>query len=194
MKKAVRLPYLAVSALSLGVVGLATFTPIANAAVQTSTKNSTFTVNVTEGAGIDPNDKAGATSTLANVSLNLAARTTGVVTAGGSIYNNTGAAGTLTVKDQDADTNLVGDNGTIPTKAGKLAAATASWGIAKGSVAADSDDFRSMVAKDAENGIDVAPAATTGKQNFVVTYGASSGDSQAGSYANTVVYTFTAGK
>lgn len=193
MKKAVRLPYLAVSALSLGVVGLATFTPIANAAVQTSTQNSTFTVNVTEGAGIDPNDKGGATSTLANVSLNLAARQTGVVTAGGSIYNNTGTAGTLTVKDQDADTNLTGTAGNIPTKAGKLAAGTASWGIAKGTAAADAD-FTAMVGKDAANGIDVAPTATTGKQNFVVTYGASSGDAQTGNYADTVVYTFTAGK
>ena len=192
MKKAVRLPYLAVSVLSLGVVGLAGFAPVVNAAPTTVTQPSTFTVNIAEGVGIDPADKPdGVDSALANVSLNLNARTTGVVTTGGSILNNTGVAATVTVEDADDNTNLVNGANNIPTKAGVLNATTASWGIQKG-VAKVTD---ALVAVPAKGGaaIDVAPTNTTGKQNFTVTYGASSGDAVKGSYKDTLTYTMTAG-
>lgn len=202
MKKTAKLPFLAVSALSLGVVGLSTLAPIAHAD-PSNTLDSVFTVHVEDGAGIDPNPDPSKrpeglddnnSDNIANVNLTLKPVSTGARMAWGAVVNTTGNAGTLTVTDKDADLNLkAGDNKQIApiAKTGKLNTTTASWGLFVGKGDATSD-FSPVPAAGAQ-GL-VIDNNITGSKSFVVTYGASSDNATGrGDYTDTLVYTYTPG-
>ena len=127
---------LAVSALSLGVVGLATFTPVVSAADTTFTGDATVTVKVdsTIGmGGIDPDDVIpGQDNSVDMSAYNI---DFGTVKAGADIVedsadiamqNNTGKAGTLTLKA--ANTSLTGVTPTNTIATGVPTKGTSAWG------------------------------------------------------------------
>lgn len=169
---------LAVSALSLGVVGLATFTPVVNAVESTKTATITVTVNGTLGiteaqdvtvAAMNADDMKEGSHTV---------KTT----------NNTGTNATLTVKDADADTNLVGatPSNTIATNA-TIAKGTSAWGV-KGGL---QGEYAAMPASNAA-GLSLYTGNDTNKETGV-TYGVSTSTTQAAdTYTDQVQYTFTA--
>ena len=181
---------LAVSALSLGVVGLATFTPMVNAAPTTFTGNATVTVKVdsTIGmGGIDPDDVIpGQDNTVDMSAYNI---DFGTVKAGADIaedsadiamQNNTGKAGTLTLKA--TDTSLTGATPTNTIPAGVPAKGTSAWGY-------KTDGAYQAVTT---GGAQIASDAGTGPSNKNVTFGLSTAKTQAAdTYNGAVTYVYT---
>ena len=180
---------LAVSALSLGVVGLATFTPMVNAAPTTFTGNATVTVKVdaTIGMGdIDPGDvKPGQDNTVDMSAYNI---NFGTVKAGADIVekgvdiamqNNTGKAGTLTLKA--TNTSLTGSaSNSIP--AGTPAKGKSAWGY-------KTDGAYQAVTT---GGAQIANDSGTGPSSKHVTFGLSTADTQAAdTYNGAVTYVYT---
>ena len=180
---------LAVSALSLGVVGLATFTPIVNAAPTTFTGNATVTVKVdsTIGmGGIDPDDVIpGQDNTVDMSAYNI---NFGTVKAGADIVeegvdiamqNNTGKNGTLNLKA--TNTSLTGSaSNSIP--AGVPAKGTSAWGYKTDS------DYQAVTT----GGAQIASDAGTGPSSKHVTFGLSTADTQAAdTYNGAVTYVYT---
>ena len=180
---------LAVSALSLGVVGLATFTPMVNAAPTTFTGNATVTVKVdaTIGMGdIDPGDvKPGQDNTVDMSAYNI---NFGTVKAGADIVednaniamqNNTGKAGTLTLKA--TNTSLTGSaSNSIP--AGVPTKGRSAWGY-------KTDGAYQAVTT---GGAQIANDSGTGPSHKNVTFGLSTADTQAAdTYKGTVTYVYT---
>ena len=181
---------LAVSALSLGVVGLATFTPMVNAASTTFTGNATVTVKVdsTIGmGGIDPDDVIPGQDNPVDMSaynINF-----GTVKAGADIVedsadiamqNNTGKAGTLTLKA--ANTSLTGVTPTNTIAAGVPAKGKSAWGY-------KTDGAYQAVST---TGAQIANDSGTGPSHKNVTFGLSTADTQAAdTYKGTVTYVYT---
>ena len=181
---------LAVSALSLGVVGLATFTPVVNA-VDPATSDATISVQVVGTAGIGGGDTGAESLNVTLDSINAGEMGEKASVAIRTV-NNTSGTGTLTLADKDADTSLTG----VTTPTNKILAGTdvragnSAWGV-KGE-----DLGSSYVAMPASTGEALNVGDDTdkvdGEEEFNLTYGVSTSDTQAAdTYTDTVTYTFT---
>lgn len=175
---------LAVSALSLGVVGLATFTPVVSAV--TSSGNATITANVQGSLGVGVDDVTGGAQSLDVTFDTMNANDMKTKSSTISTTNNTGTAATLTVKDTDDNASLVSGDDSIPTGT-TIAKGTSNWGI---SVNNDSTYAAMPISTAAGLPIGSDEAATA--KDFSVTYGVSTNATQAeGIYTDEVTYTFT---
>lgn len=177
---------LAVSALSLGVVGLATFTPLTYAA---TTQDATITVTVEGQIGIGNED--GTALTGMDVSYTLLAndvkqdQTRTIKTT-----NNTQNNLTLSVKSKEGDASLTGANpeNKIPTGT-NIAAGTSAWGIKGG----DLSNWTAVPAASA-GGLEIGTDASRedGVETFDITYGVSTNATQpVDKYTDTITYTIS---
>ena len=174
---------LAVSALSLGVVGLATFTPVVNAVSSNANANVSVTISGTLGVG---NDESGSAQSLDVAFGSIAAGE--VKTVGTTIRttNNTGTAATLTVKDADTETALASGGNKIPAGA-TIQAGTPAWGISVN----NDDTYAAMPSSDG-GGLTIGSDGAATSHSFAVKYGLSTSATQAaGTYTDQIVYTFT---
>ena len=155
---------LAVSALSLGVVGLASL-------------------------GVGVNDEDG---TEQNLDVTIPAMTgndmkfqkTTI-----STTNNTGNEATLSVKDFNETTALTSGLNTIPTigAEGALSAGTSAWGIS-----VNNDDTYVAMPASTESALPIGSDGAATAKDFNVTYGVSTSATQAtGTYTDQIVYSFT---
>lgn len=187
MKKSV---LLAVSAMSLGLVGAAAFTPVVSAESDPASQEQTISVKVNGTLGIGGGSGAVGTPQCidmttdaidANSAKESAEQTVGVT-------NNTGASATLTVTDKDENTNLVSDaNGTIPTAgAASLTAGTSGWGFKGGQVA----EYTAMPANSGK-ALTVYTGSDTQKDTSVKIKVSTSTTQAAGTYKDTISYTLT---
>lgn len=190
MKKSV---LLAVSAMSLGLVGVAAFTPVVSAESAPASQDQTISVKVNGTLGIGGGSGAVGTpqgidmttdAIDANSAKESAEQTVGVT-------NNTGASATLTVTDKDDDTNLVSDtNDTnkIPTAddGASLTAGTSGWGFKGGLVA----EYTAMPAKSGK-ALTVYKGSDTQKDISVKIKVSTSTTQAAGTYTDTISYTLT---
>ena len=179
---------LAVSALSLGVVGLATFTPVVNAVTSgndTVTVTAKVSSNLTIGGEpIQPNveDQDFNFSTLAvdfgEVAPNATA-TEQVKTV--AINNNSGHGGVLTV----TGTDLTGSNNDTIPAAASVVAGTSGWSVKKTAGGSWLDISGGKTANvDSDTG--------TGSKEYSVTYGLGTDTAQAaGTYNGSATYTYT---
>lgn len=179
---------LAVSALSLGVVGLATFTPLAYAA--TTTQDATITVKVEGQIGIGNED--GTALGDMNVNYTLSAndikddQTHTIKTT-----NNTDKNLTLTVKSKEGDASLTGANPENKIPAGtNIKAGTSAWGIKGGNLS----DWTAVPASNAGTALEIGNDADRvgGVKAFEITYGVSTNATQpVDTYTDTITYTVT---
>lgn len=186
--------FLAVSALSLGVVGLAGFAPIINADATTSTTNATITVDVQGGLGIGTGDGAnsqvGTDKTLSALNVNFGSINTHAAAEKSvevAMTNNTGNTATMTLKDADKNTNLVSGGNTIPTNA-SISEGSSAWGVK-----VDTGAYQAMPASNG-TAINVLSSNGTTETNIkaTVSYKVSTSSTQAkGTYTDTVKYTAT---
>ena len=188
---------LAVSALSLGVVGLATFTP-AVSAVTSMTGDATVTVNVdsqlaiggeTLHPGQEDQDDNGAFNALSvdfgTVAANqVASEQTKEI----AIQNNSGKGGALTISAADA--NLTNADGVhkIPSTATAPAAGTSTWGVKSDMTGGTAGAWKAVSSSPVTLGTDTGE----GQTSYEVTYGLSTSASQvSGKYNGSVTYTYT---
>ena len=188
---------LAVSALSLGVVGLATFTPVVNA-VTSMTGDATVTVNVssqlaiggqTITGGQEDQDDHGAFEALSvdfgTVDANqVASEQTKSV----AVQNNSGKDGALTISAADANlTNADGEH-TIPSTATAPVAGTPTWGVKSTMNGGTAGAWKAVSSSPVTLGTD----AGEGQTSYEVTYGLSTSAAQvSGKYNGSVTYTYT---
>jgi len=180
---------LAVSALSLGVVGLATFTPVVNAATST-TGDASVRVHIQEALAIGETPITPGTPdqsvdmSMMNVDFGnikageVATKQTKTV----SINNNSGHAGILTIK---ADSPNLSDSSshTIPAGA-TIQAGTSAWGYSLDGGAT----YKAVTTEPAELGRDSGAERKT----YTVDFGLSTAETQAsGDYNGTVTYNYT---
>lgn len=184
---------LAVSALSLGLVGLSTFVPVANATYST---NGDAVVKVVVGDAFGIGTKDASASAWENATANVDFGTIGVNAKADDVaktiytLNNSGSPATLTLADKDTETALVDAKTTKKIETGTgVAAGTSAWGVKLPSVS----NYSKMPATG-------EPALTVGtnasgdesSKSFMVTYGVSTSATQAaGTYTDTVTYSFT---
>lgn len=183
---------LAVSALSLGLVGLSTFVPVVNAAYSTSgdaevkvVVNEAFGIGTAEVKDASTWDTATANVDFGTIGVNAKAKDVAK-----TIYtlNNSGSTATLTLADKDAETALVDGTKRIETGTG-VAAGTSAWGVKLPSAS----DYSKMPAT-GETALTVGTNASgdESSKSFMVTYGVSTSATQAaGTYTDTVTYSFT---
>ena len=176
---------LAVSALSLGVVGLATFTPLAYAA--TTTQDATITVTVEGQIGIGNEDG----TALSDMDVNYTLSANDVKqdqTRTIKTTNNTGNDLTLTVKSKADDASLIGANPGNKIPAGtNIAAGTSAWGIKGGKLS----NWTAVPAASA-GGLEIGNDASRvdGVETFEITYGVSTNATQpVDTYKDTITYT-----
>ena len=180
---------LAVSALSLGVVGLATFTPVVNAVdPATSTATVTVSINGTLGVGGGEEGTPDWGENALDVTFSMKANDFQEKSSTVNVSNNTGTAARVTLQDADSDTNLGGSGeatgSNIPAVASP-AKGTSGWGVKVGEGA-----YRAMPANGG-TAIEVG-SADGGVDSFTVTYGVgTSADQASGSYTDDVIYTVT---
>ena len=178
---------LAVSALSLGVVGLASFAPVASAV------NANVNMTVTGGGGIvDPgsgngNTGNGVTTTLVDlgeIGPNSVTddKTKGAATV--SAYNNNEGF-TITMKANSADAALVSGDNKIPTGA-DIEAGKSAWGYKL-----EDGAYKAVPNNTAENGGDtVVSSEAAGTATANLKFKASTDTSaKQGAYTATIVYT-----
>lgn len=122
-----------------------------------------------------------------------------------TVYTNNATGYALTLKDKDADTDLVNANGaTIPaTAATSLTAGTAAWGYkvfsqhgnnaGEGAQATGNTEWLAVPASSASGAaISNLGTKTSGGDQTIVDYGvATAADQATGIYADTIVYTAT---
>lgn len=175
---------LAVSALSLGVVGLATFTPLTYAA---TTQDTTITVTVEGQVGIGNEDG----SALEDMDVNYTLSANDVKqdqTRTIKTTNNTGNDLTLTVKSKADDASLTGANPENKIPAGtNIVAGTSAWGIKGG----DLSNWTAVPAASA-GGLEIGNDASrvNGVETFKITYGVSTDATQpVDTYKGTITYT-----
>lgn len=170
---------LAVSALSLGVVGLAMCTPVVSAISET--QDATITVNVAGTLGI-----GNATPGALNVNINMNANDIKTQVSNIATTNNTGSTATLTVKDKDASTDLsAGAGKTIPTGT-NVVKGTSTWGIKVGA-----GSYQAMP-NNAGTAISIGNDGGATTKSYAVTYGVSTSPTQAaGTYTDQIAYTLT---
>ena len=188
---------LAVSALSLGVVGLATFTPVVSA-VTSMTGNATVAVNVnsqlaiggtTLQPGQEDQDDNGAFEALSvdfgTVDANaVASEQTKPI----AIQNNSGKDGALTISAADANlTNADGEH-KIPSTATAPVAGTPTWGVKSDMTGGTAGAWKAVSSSPVTLGTDTGEGQTT----YNVTYGLSTSATQvSGKYNGSVTYTYT---
>ena len=189
---------LAVSALSLGVVGLATFTPVVSAVAQTTaTGDATVTATVNSTLGIGTGDvNEGQSNT---VDMHAYDITFGAVDAGEkatevsrtiTMQNNTGRDGNLTVKSSTDDTEggfgvLRSGANTITSSATAPVAGTSTWGYYL-------DEASTTWKAVTETGESIHTDAGTGPSEQKITFGMSASNTQAsGTYTGDITYTYT---
>lgn len=185
--------FLAVSALSLGVVGLAGFAPVINAATPSSTSTATVSVTVEGGLGLGTSEENAQVGNVANSALdvNLGTISNNAVSADQkktvAVTNNTTSGVTVTLQDNDTDTSLKNGANAIPTGT-DITAGKSAWGV---KIAGDSS-FRAMPSSTG-TAITVIDTNATGTQTKDVTYKVSTNASQApGNYSDVVKYTASA--
>ena len=190
---------LAVSALSLGVVGLATFTPVVNAESGLS-GNASVSVTIASELGIGGTDitpgqvKPGQDSAFSTLNVNFGEITAGEVAVEGgtsadasftktlSVMNNSGFGGTLNVQGSALHSEATGAED-IPVGT-NITAGVSNWGIKK----ADEGSWLD-ISTSANLGSDTGKG---GDITYKVTYGLSTKDTQvAGQYNGTATYTYT---
>ena len=174
---------LAVSALSLGVVGLATFTPMVSA-IDSAPATVSVTIEGSLGVGVDGDD--GSTQTLDVTFDNMSANDMKTKPATISTTNNTGQAATLSVKDSDATTALTSGDNTIPTNT-NVKAGVSAWGIS-----VNNDATYAAMPANTESALPIGSDEAATAKDFNVTYGVSTSATQAtGTYTDQIVYSFT---
>lgn len=174
---------LAVSALSLGVVGLATFTPVVNAI---DSAPATVSVTIEGSLGVGVNDDDGSTQTLDVTFDSMTANDLKTKQATISTTNNTGKAATLSVKDSDATTALTSGDNTIQTGT-NVKAGNSAWGIS-----VNNDSTYAAIPANTEAGVTIGSDNAATSKDFQVTYGVSTSATQAtGTYTDQIVYSFT---
>ena len=188
---------LAVSALSLGVVGLATFTPVVSA-VTSMTGDATVTVNVDSqlAIGDQPLDKGqedqddnGAFEAL-NVDFGTvdANQVASEQTKNVAVQNNSGKGGALTISATDANLTNVDGVHKIPSTATAPAAGTSTWGVKSDMTGGTAGAWKAVSSSPVTLGTD----AGEGQTSYAVTYGLSTSASQvSGQYNGSVTYTYT---
>ena len=188
---------LAVSALSLGVVGLATFTPVVSA-VTSMTGDATVTVNVnsqlaiggeTLQPGQEDQDDNGAFNVL---SVNFGTVDANAVaspqTKSIAIQNNSGKGGALTISAADANLTNVDGEHKIPSTASAPAAGTATWGVKSDMTGGTAGAWKAVSSSPLTLGTDNGE----GQVSYEVTYGLSTSKTQvSGQYNGNVTYTYT---
>lgn len=182
MKKSV---LLAVSAMSLGLVGAAAFTPVTHAEVS-STQDATISATVNGTLGVGSKDDATFDANGLDVSVGTlnandmkASDAKNVV-----VSNNTGTDASLYIKAKTS-TDLTSNSNTIPASA-DVKAGTSAWGYK----ADTASNYSAITTEDVKIG-----TATSGKITKVpVVFGVSTSSTQAaGYYTGTVTYTVTQG-
>ena len=178
---------LAVSALSLGVVGLATFTPVVNAAT-TASGNASVTVTVGSAIGIggETVEEGGTNNSIdmTEYNVNFNTVTAGNVAAEQSVTvvttNNTGTPGTLYISA--ADTNLKSGGDTIPAGP-NIAEGTSAWAYK-----VDDGAFQAVTTSQVQIDTD----SGSGTNQTALKFGLSTANDQAtGQYNGSVTYTYT---
>lgn len=189
---------LAVSALSLGVVGLATFTPVVSAVAQTTATGDatvTATVNSTLGIGTgEVTEGQGNTVDMHAYDITFGAVDAGEkateVTKTITMQNNTGRDGNLTVKSSTDDTEggfgvLRSGANTITSSATAPVAGTSTWGYYL-------DEASTAWKAVTEAGDSIHTDAGTGPSEQKITFGMSASNTQAsGTYTGDITYTYT---
>ena len=188
---------LAVSALSLGVVGLATFTPVVSA-VTSMTGDATVTVNVSSQLAIggqpitggqEDQDDNGAFEALSvgfeTVDANAVASEQ---TKSIAIQNNSGKGGALTISATDANLTNVDGVHKIPSTANAPAAGTSTWGVKSDMPGGTAGAWKAVSSEPVTLGTDNGEGQTF----YGVTYGLSTSAEQvSGKYNGSVTYTYT---
>ena len=188
---------LAVSALSLGVVGLATFTPVVSA-VTSMTGDATVTVNVSSqlaigGETLQPGrpdqDDNGAFEALSvdfgSVAANAVASPQ---TKSIAIQNNSGKDGALTISAANANLTNVDGEHKIPSTATAPVAGTSTWGVKSDMTGGTAGAWKAVSSSPVTLGTD----AGEGQTSYEVTYGLSTSAAQvSGKYNGSVTYTYT---
>ena len=188
---------LAVSALSLGVVGLATFTPVVSA-VTSMTGDATVTVNVDPQLAIgdqpltpgqedqEDNDAFNALSVdFSTVAANAVASEQ---TKNVAIQNNSGKGGALTISAADANLTNVDGVHKIPSTATAPAAGTSTWGVKSDMSGGTAGAWKAVSSSPVTLGTDTGE----GQTSYEVIYGLSTSASQvSGKYNGSVTYTYT---
>ena len=175
---------LAVSVLSLGVVGLATFTPLTYAV---TTQDATITVTGEGQIGIGHEDGSALTGMDVNYTLSandVKQDQTRTIKTTNNTQNNL----TLSVKSKEGDASLTGVNpdNKIPTGT-NIAAGTSAWGIKGG----DLSNWTAVPAASA-GGLEIGNDASRvdGVETFEITYGVSTSATQpVDTYTDVITYT-----
>ena len=176
---------LAVSALSLGVVGLATFTPVVSAAQNGATAEITAVVGATFGIG---SDSAGAGVLNDLMTLNAGGHAT---SAGKTIkvINNTGESASLSIKATTADdVNLSNGEGNTFIPGTNVEADNVSQSVwaYKTDASGLKTNWTNISATDTK-----ILTSTEASNDVTVTYGAAASETTpAGDYTANVTYTF----
>lgn len=177
---------LAVSALSLGLVGLSTFVPVANATVGTSPVSTDATVTVTVNGMLGIGSDAEASAQSLDVVVPALGANAISKSEAKKIYttNNTGSAATLSIKDKDNDTNLVGATEANKIKATtEVAAGKSGWGYNTDG----GNTFKAVTTSDVS-----LKSVSDGSNSVDIYYGVSTDATQhADTYSDTVTYTLT---
>ena len=188
---------LAVSALSLGVVGLATFTPVVSA-VTSMTGDATVTVNVSSQLAIggetlqpgqpDQDDNGAFEALNVDFSTVAANQVASEQTKEIAIQNNSGKDGALTISAADANLTNVDGEHKIPSTATAPAAGTATWGVKSDMTGGTAGAWKAVSSSPLTLGTD----AGEGQTSYEVTYGLSTSATQvSGQYNGSVTYTYT---
>ena len=183
---------LAVSALSLGVVGLATFTPMVNAATSVS-GDAQVTVNVGEtfGIGGDTDIDGDGTVDMSQYKVDFSSITAGELAETQTVHiattNNSSTPGQLSIQAKTVGTEestagaLKNGNNEIISSATAPAAGTSTWGYNT-----DGSTWKAVTTTSEPLASDL-----TGSQSTTVNFGLSTSATQAsGQYNGTVTYTF----
>ena len=188
MKIVKGLPYLAVGALTFGLVGATVLAPVVNA-IDPQTKDQTVEVTVDSQIGIGLTDGSGS-GVKDKVTENVGApeaKTGDNMKTTVKITSNNPTGWSLTLADKDNDTNLKKADGSasIPTAASQPTAGTASWAAKVG------QDWKA-IPKASETPITIDSMSTTGGKDASVSFGvATAADTAAGTYSDVVTYTLT---
>ena len=188
---------LAVSALSLGVVGLATFTPVVSAVDTTATGTATIAATVQQELAIGGNtitagqDNPVTAFSTFGATFDLDANDEDLTSQNGkevSIKNNSGHDGALTVNSQNPDMTLAeGGSDTIPANA-SVGTGTSAWAIKSANSGSQATGWTAV----ASSALTLGTDSGNGLTRYIVDYAASTDENQvAGSYSTTITYTYT---
>ena len=176
---------LAVSALSLGVVGLATFTPVVSAVENSATADITAVVDATFGIG-SGSTGAGALNDSISLDAGGHAASTGKTI---QVINNTGESASLSIKATTADdVNLSDGEGNTFTPGTNVE--TDNVGQSVWAYKTDANGLKTSWTAISATDTKIL-TSTEAADDVMVTYGAAASETTpAGSYMANVTYTF----